>query len=183
MAEFKDSGLVPDVIDEAPPAVLKVQFGATELRVGETKTPTEVKDTPLVTIEQNPEEYYTLLCHDPDAPSRADPKFGEFQHWLVMNITGNDMKTGEELTAYIGSGAPKGTGLHRYAFLLYKQNNGRIDTNELPRIPNITAQGRRLQKARDIAKHYELQLVAGNFYLAEWDEYVPTLHAQMGLGK
>lgn len=47
---------------------------------------------------------------DPDAPSRADPKFGQFQHWLVTNIPGNDVSKGDELTAYIGSGAPKGTG-------------------------------------------------------------------------
>lgn len=50
------------------------------------------------------------LIPDPDAPSRADPKFGQFQHWLVTNIPGNDIAKGDEMTAYVGSGAPQGTG-------------------------------------------------------------------------
>lgn len=183
MEEFKTCGLVTDMIDETPASVLKVQYGGHDLRPGNTKTPTEVKDVPIVTLEQNPSDYYTLLFHDPDAPSRADPKIGEVQHWLVMNITGSDVSTGEELTAYIGSGAPKGTGLHRYVFLLYKQSNGLIDTKDIPKIPKTTAEGRRCQKARDIAKRFGLQLVAGNYFLAEWDDYVPTLHAQLGIGK
>ncbi|XP_060600894.1 phosphatidylethanolamine-binding protein homolog F40A3.3-like [Ruditapes philippinarum] len=183
MDVFRTSGLIPDVLDEVPPAALKIKFGNAELRPGDTQTPTNVKDVPSVTIEQDASEFFTLICHDPDAPSREDPKFGEFQHWLVMNITNNDINTGEELTTYIGSGAPKGTGLHRYIFLLFKQTNGKIETKDLPRVPNNTADGRRLQKARDIAKRFNLQLVAGNFYLAEWDDYVPVLHAQLGFGK
>ncbi|KAF8414558.1 hypothetical protein L210DRAFT_3434826, partial [Boletus edulis BED1] len=26
---------------------------------------------------------YTLVMTDPDAPSRSDPKMGEWRHWLV----------------------------------------------------------------------------------------------------
>lgn len=62
-----------------------------------------------------------VLCHhthvDPDAPSRADPKWGEWRHWLVVNIPGCDVSKGEALSVYIGSGPPQGTGLHRYIFL------------------------------------------------------------------
>ena len=59
---------------------------------------------------------------DPDAPSRANPFVGEVRHWLVVNIPGNDLVKGDTIAEYRGSGAPKGTGLHRYIFLLYKQN-------------------------------------------------------------
>jgi len=55
-----------------------------------------------------------VLCHhthvDPDAPSRADPKWGEWRHWLVVNIPGCDVSKGEALSVYIGSGPPQGTG-------------------------------------------------------------------------
>ena len=54
---------------------------------------------------------------DPDAPSRADPKWGEWRHWLVVNIPGCEVSKGEVLSVYIGSGPPQGTGLHRYVFL------------------------------------------------------------------
>lgn len=31
---------------------------------------------------------------DPDAPSRANPVNGEIKHWLVINIKGDDVKSG-----------------------------------------------------------------------------------------
>ena len=58
-----------------------------------------------------------VLTVDPDAPSRADPKWGEWRHWLVVNIPGCEVSKGEALSVYIGSGPPQGTGLHRYVFL------------------------------------------------------------------
>ena len=30
---------------------------------------------------------YTLVMTDPDAPSRDDPKFGPFRHWVVSVIS------------------------------------------------------------------------------------------------
>lgn len=52
-----------------------------------------------------------VMSSDPDVPSKAASKpGGEFKHWLVVNIPGNDLKKGEELAAYVGSGPPKGTG-------------------------------------------------------------------------
>lgn len=56
-----------------------------------------------------------LLMHgindvsDPDAPSRANPKFREWKHWCVVNIPGADVSKGEVLAQYVGSGPPKGT--------------------------------------------------------------------------
>ena len=47
---------------------------------------------------------------DPDAPSRADPKFREWHHWCVANIPGADISKGEVLSEYVGAGPPKGTG-------------------------------------------------------------------------
>lgn len=63
---------------------------------------------------------------DPDAPSRAEPKFRPFKHWAVINIPGSDVTKGDEITEYIGAGPPNKTGLHRYVFLVYKQTDGKI---------------------------------------------------------
>jgi len=48
------------------------------------------------------------LYSDPDAPSRAKPTLREMRHWLVGNIPGANVDTGETLIGYIGSGpSPK----------------------------------------------------------------------------
>lgn len=57
------------------------------------------------------------MLSDPDALSRADPKYREWRHWLVMNIPGCAVSKGDEVAVYVGSGPPEGTGLHRYVFL------------------------------------------------------------------
>ena len=120
-------------------------------------------------------------CHfkDPDAPSREDPKFGEVRHWLVVNISGNDLSTGETKWQYIGSGPPSGSGLHRYIFLLFKQTNGKQNFH-FPTVTNRSREGRLQTKTRKLIADYNLKLVAGNFYFAQFDDYVPILHAQLG---
>lgn len=76
--------------------------------------------------EADKEKLYTLIMSDPDAPSRAEPKFREFFHWGVINIPGSDISAGREIVGFIGSGPPRGTGLHRYVFVVYEQS-GLID--------------------------------------------------------
>lgn len=134
-------------------------------------------------MKHNKKNWFRFNFHftfkDPDAPSRKKPERREFRHWLVMNIEGNDLKTGESVYGYIGSGPPKGTDLHRYVFLLFKQNNGKI-TVDIPVVSDHSAQGRPSTSTRDFISKYNLKLVAGNFYQAEYDDYVPTVHAQLG---
>lgn len=98
--------------------------------LGNVLTPTQVKDKPTLTWDAENDAFYSLLLVDPDAPSRQNPKFREYLHWLVMNIPGSSIDQGDEVVGYIGSGPPKKTGLHRYIFLIYKQPNGIIQHNE-----------------------------------------------------
>lgn len=67
---------------------------------------------------------------DPDAPSRTNPQLREIRHWLIMNILESNVESGDEVTEYRGSGAPKSTGLHRYIFLVFKQPEGMIIHDE-----------------------------------------------------
>lgn len=181
MEAFKKESIVSEIIDEIPKTCLKVQYGDATLNPGDILTPTQVKDRPVISFDAKDDEFFTLVMNDPDAPSRQNPEFGEISHWLVTNIPGSDVSKGEEMTEYIGSGAPKGTGLHRYILLLYKQSSGKMDFSALPTVTKTTLEGRRKHKVRDFAEQHKLQLVAGNFFLAEYDDYVPILHAQFGL--
>ncbi|KAK7475359.1 hypothetical protein BaRGS_00033377 [Batillaria attramentaria] len=175
MERFTAEGICKDVIDTPPPKMLTVKYpGGISLTPGMVLTPTQVKDKPEVSFEADPNSFYTLLMHDPDAPSRAEPTAGEIQHWLVVNIPGGDVSKGQEMTAYRGSGAPQGTGLHRYIFLLYRQQ-GKQEF-DLPVIPFDKRNGRPKNKVRDFVAKFGLkELVAGNFFLAEYDDYVPIL--------
>lgn len=101
---------------------------------GNILTPTQVKNPPQVKWNAQPDSFYLLCMTDPDAPSRQDPKFREWHHWLVGNIPGNDIAKGDVLSEYVGSGPPEKTGLHRYVFLIYKQPK-RLEFDE-PRLTN-----------------------------------------------
>lgn len=63
---------------------------------------------------------------DLDAPSRTQPKFREVFHWGIIDITGSDISAVEQIFDYIGAGPPKGTGLHRYVFIV-NERSGQID--------------------------------------------------------
>lgn len=152
---------------------LKVKFG-------NVLKPSDVRSIPIEVKWQTEENaLYTLCLTDPDAPTRSKPEFREWHHWLVVNIPGNNIAAGDTLSAYIGSGPPKGSGLHRYVFLAYKQP-GRIDIDQEPKLGNRSDVGRGLFSITRFAqRHFLGTPVAGNFYQAQWDEYVPELEKQL----
>lgn len=70
------------------------------------------------------------------------------------------------------------TGLHRYIFLVYRQS-GKQEF-DIPLIPFNRRQARRNHKVRTLVVRYGLQeLVAGNFYQAEYDDYVPIARSTL----
>ncbi|KAM6341406.1 phosphatidylethanolamine-binding protein 4 [Podargus strigoides] len=68
---------------------------------------------------------YVLVLVDPDAPSRANPRKRFWRHWLVTDVTGADLKTGDikghVLTDYVRPTPPPRSGYHRYQLRLYEQ--------------------------------------------------------------
>lgn len=93
---------------------------------GKELKPTQVIEKPQIKWEAEKGAYYSLLMFDPDAIST----YREVRHWLVMNIPESMVEKGDEVIMYRGSGPPKGTGIHRYITLVYKQPNGIIEHNE-----------------------------------------------------
>ncbi|XP_015610252.1 protein D2 isoform X2 [Cephus cinctus] len=173
-------GVIPDVVDTVPPSFAKVVYpNNLTIEIGKEYTPTQVKDQPSVSWDAEAGSFYTLCMTDPDAPSRKEPKFREWHHWLVGNISGNDVSKGEVLSEYIGSGPPPDTGLHRYVFLVYKQP-GKLTFDE-KRLTNKSGENRGLFSIRKFAAKYKLdEPIAGNMYQAKYDDYVPILYKQLG---
>lgn len=104
-------------------------------KLGDELTPTQVRTAPWLTWEAEEEAFYTLMMIDPDVPSRENRELGEVRHWLVMNIPECFVESGDEIIQYLGSGPQNGTGLHRYIFLVWKQDNEIIEHDE-PRTTN-----------------------------------------------
>ncbi|XP_060536978.1 phosphatidylethanolamine-binding protein homolog F40A3.3-like isoform X2 [Cylas formicarius] len=173
-------GVVPDVIDVAPDQIAEVKFpSGAKVELGNELTPTQVKDEPSIQWQADKSAFYTIVKTDPDAPSRKEPIYREWHHWLVGNVPGNDISKGEVLSAYVGAGPPQGTGLHRYVFLVYKQT-GQLTFNE-PRLTNKSGEKRGCFSIRKFSEKYNLgQPIAGNLYQAQWDDYVPILYKQLG---
>jgi phosphatidylethanolamine-binding protein (PEBP) family uncharacterized protein len=178
--KFKEHGVVPDVIHQAPAHPLEVRFGSNQVNLGNTLTPTQVKDPPThIQWPADDNALYTVMMTDPDAPSRKDPKFREWHHWLVVNVPGTKVNSGEAISQYIGSGPPEKTGLHRYVLLVYKQQ-GKINDKEHGHLTNRSADKRGGWKAENFVKKHHLEgPIAGNFYQAEYDDYVPKLYEQL----
>uniref|UniRef100_V5H100 OV-16 antigen n=2 Tax=Anoplophora glabripennis TaxID=217634 RepID=V5H100_ANOGL len=171
---METDGIVPDTVDEAPSAKITITYpGGVEVEFGGELTPTQVKDEPEVKWDANPEKYYLLSMVDPDAPSRMDPKFREINHWLVGNIKGTNVTTGEVIMPYTGSKPGNGSGLHRYIFLIFEQK-GKLTFDELDDPDART--NRRSFSIRRFAKKYNLgKAYAGNYYHAQWEPYVDTV--------
>jgi len=166
--------VVPDVISTVPGRQVTVEYESAFVDFGNVLTPTQVKDKPKVSWTAEPNRFYTLIMTDPDAPSRETPKNREWQHWIVVNIPGGDVSKGETLVDYVGAGPPKGTGRHRYVFVVYQQP-GKLQFNER-KLDNHSGAGRGKFHASKFADKYNLGAPIGaNFFLAEWDDHVPNL--------
>ncbi|XP_011910612.1 PREDICTED: phosphatidylethanolamine-binding protein 1-like [Cercocebus atys] len=100
-------------VEEQPQHPLHVTYAGAALdELGKVLTPTQVKNRPTSISWDGLDsgKLYTLVLTDPDAPSRKDPKYREWHHFLVVNMKGNDISSGTVLSDYVGSGPPKGTG-------------------------------------------------------------------------
>jgi phosphatidylethanolamine-binding protein (PEBP) family uncharacterized protein len=177
-SKFQEHGVVPDLIHAAPKQILSVKYpSGAAAEFGNELKPRQVKDQPEVHWKTDDKNFYTVVLTDPDAPSRQDPKNAEWLHWLVVNIPGSKIKEGEVLADYVGSGPPQGSGLHRYVLLAYQQP-GKI-THGRKHLARTVAEGRAHFRIGKFAVEHKLgDPVAGNFYQAEWDDYVPELYKQ-----
>uniref|UniRef100_A0A8D0GBM4 Phosphatidylethanolamine-binding protein 1 n=1 Tax=Sphenodon punctatus TaxID=8508 RepID=A0A8D0GBM4_SPHPU len=170
-------------VDQQPMQLLRVRYGAVELdELGKVLTPTQVQKLPT-SIEWdgcNPKKLYTLVLTDLDVPSRKDPKLREWHHFLVTNMKGNDLSSGCILSDYVGSAPSKGTGLHRYVWLIYEQPQ-QLNCDE-PILSNRSADHRGNFRVASFRHKYKLgSPAAGVCYQAEWDSYVPKIYEQLNV--
>ncbi|XP_078039770.1 protein D2 [Augochlora pura] len=178
-SEFKTAKIVPEIIDTAPVEKIEVSYGDKAVELGNELTPSDTQQIPQIHYKHEGGVLYTLVMTDPDAPTRKGYN-REFRHWLVGNIPEENVAKGEVLAEYVGPAPPKGTGKHRYVFLVYKQNQGSITFDER-RLSNRDGQQRRRFSIKKFAEKYNLEgPIAGNFMNAEYDDNVPKYAKLLG---
>ena len=96
----------------------KYQF----LSRGNVIKPKEATTEPYVHYECPENDFlWTLLLTNPDG--HFTDNSSEYLHWMVSNIKGNDVSTGQVIAPYLQPFPAFGTGYHRHVFVLFKQVN------------------------------------------------------------
>jgi phosphatidylethanolamine-binding protein (PEBP) family uncharacterized protein len=81
-----------------------------------------IRDLSTLRVEWKPiNQYVTLIMYDMDAPSSWSPVSSPYLHHLVVNINGNNIRTGVIVMPYTAPNPPSHSGNHRYVIALYKQ--------------------------------------------------------------
>lgn len=114
-----------------PKVPLRILFNLNEeyqspVYYGNTIKPREATEIPDVQYEAADDTYWTLMLTNLDG--NLSRRKSEYVHWCVANIPGNNLQKGNTLVDYLQPIPPKGTGFHRYVFVLYKQEK-EIDYN------------------------------------------------------
>lgn len=133
---FEESGITPQHVREPPSEYLHVEFpSGYNAQLGNELTPSEVEEIPEVTWslhDESSEYYYTLGFIDCDPLGRRINATIEGRQWLVVNIpSGGNITAGDTITEFQPSTPRMGTGQHRYAIVLYRQQ-GVVDVDGSP---------------------------------------------------
>lgn len=189
VAALRKEQIIPDVIPEGfvPSTLLNVAWGDKEAQLGNELTKADTVNEPVITFapgsDDNPDSTYTLAFLDPDAPSRADPKFGPFRHWVITGLKAPGAEAIAQLakdaggspigaksdkpatTPYRPPGPGPGTGVHRYVFLLFREPSEGVDIPAGSPEYGAELEQRRKWSGIEFGNRYGLALVAANFFL------------------
>ncbi|XP_074080643.1 large ribosomal subunit protein mL38 [Macrotis lagotis] len=142
---------------------------------GNEVTPTEAINPPEVMFEAEKGSLWTLLLTNLDG--HLQEQDAEYIHWLVTNIPGSDVSAGEETCHYLPPFPSRGTGFHRFVFLLFKQH-GPINFSEDARPSPCYRLAMRTFRTFDFyKKHQDFMTPAGlAFFQCRWDDSVTHVY-------
>ncbi|KAL7741814.1 hypothetical protein ACLKA6_012040 [Drosophila palustris] len=172
---MRELQVIPDVIMEPPRELLKMRFEHDlEIVEGKVYMPKELKLQPKLEWNADPQTYYTIVMLSPDAPSRENPLYRSWLHWLVVNVPGLDVAKGQLISEYFGPLPPKDSGLCRYVALVYQQSD-KLDFEE-KQMDLKSAEDHSNFDVEKFTQKYEMNdPLAGNVFQSKWDDYVPEL--------
>lgn len=169
--------VVPEIIEISPRSTMKILYpNGYYVKAGNLMKTIDVVEQPLVYWKTDPtkNEYYTMIMFSPDYPTRSNPILANFLHWMVVNIPNGRVQDGEVICDYMGALPEPDNDLHRYIFIVFKQKAKTNYGNE-ERIYADEFSGRERFSIKKLVKKYLLNPVAGNLFLAQFDQYSASL--------
>jgi large subunit ribosomal protein L38 len=177
-----------------PRVQLNINFPGKENEVwsvhnGNRLMPADLKSAPNVSYDpkfslsykDKPEEntLWTLVLTNPDGHLTENKR--EYVHWMVTNIPNADISKGETLVPYLQPLPLKGTGYHRFIFVLYKQNK-KLDLSNY-KVTDTKDLSKRTFYTFDFYRNYQDSMTPTGlaFFQAKWDDSIKTVfHEQFG---
>ncbi|XP_064598797.1 large ribosomal subunit protein mL38-like [Liolophura sinensis] len=142
-----------------------------------------VHTAPCVEYTTDPASLWTLILTNPDG--HLQDNSAEVLHWFIGNIPGCDVSKGETVCNYLAPFPPKGTGFHRYVFILFQQER-KLDFSSEKRSENSTCLRERTFQTLEFYRQHQEQLTPSGlaFFQAEWDESVTDVFRNvLGMGE
>ncbi|XWV25681.1 phosphatidylethanolamine-binding protein-like protein [Tupanvirus soda lake] len=138
-----------------------VVIGNTTIKDGIFIPLDQIVRKPKIRFDRYPDELYTILMVDPDAPSRENPIY---KYWLHLLIINNHQK----IVSYEPPSPPKNSGKHRYIFYLLKQSDV-LNKHQL-QIPNINSNNfdRKNFSLDDFINDNDLKIISSVYFETEY---------------
>ncbi|XP_054623363.1 39S ribosomal protein L38, mitochondrial [Dunckerocampus dactyliophorus] len=157
------------------------QETSSQVHYGNHLTPTEAASTPEVSFKADEGSLWTLLLTSPDEHLLDNE--AEYLHWLVGNIPGGAVQAGEELCHYLPPLPARGTGFHRYIYVLFKQEEAIHFQEDIRPSPCHSLADRTFKTVDFYRKHQDSMTPAGlAFFQCQWDESVTsTFHNTLNM--
>ncbi|RNJ56234.1 hypothetical protein D7B24_007618 [Verticillium nonalfalfae] len=173
------AGIIPNVISEFQPVLgLSASWSKdATASLGNSLDPSALSSPPSVHLEKagsasslEADKSYVLTLTDPDAPSRGDPKWGEFCHWIAtgLSISASASRL-EDVLEYKPPAPPEKTGPHRYILIAFVPANGTTEPLNLSKPGDRKHWGASApgHGVKDWAHANGLVPIAANFFYAQ----------------
>lgn len=135
---------------------------------GNDVKPSEAQTAPFVNYKAESDSLWSLLLTNPDG--HLTQENAEYIHWFVGNIPGGVVSKGEVIVDYLQPIPPRGTGFHRYVFILYKQD-GKLDYSSLKKEAPCLSLKERTFHMYDFYKDRQDKITPAGlaFFQTDWD--------------
>jgi len=140
---------------------VRVRMGQKMKMADVRSAPSRIKCSSLASAG-NADDLYLLMMVNPDVPSMAKPLQRSWLHWMLVNVKGFQTESGRILCKYTPPTPSANSGLHRYIFFLFKQED------HLDQVAAFDAARCGKFSVSEFAKRYHLgKPVAMTFFQAE----------------